>query len=94
MEAMRDAWTDERLDDMSKRMDRDFDCVHGDIEGLRAEVRAQGAELRAEMKAQGAELRTELNERFGEMNARFDSMQRMTLAAYVSAVVGIVATQL
>jgi hypothetical protein len=57
-------------------------------------MKAQGAELREEVKAQGAELRTEMNERFGEMNARFDSMQRMTLGAYISAVIGIIATQI
>lgn len=27
MEAMREAWTDERLDDLSRRMDRGFDTV-------------------------------------------------------------------
>ena len=30
MEAMREAWTDERLDDLSRRMDRGFDRVDAD----------------------------------------------------------------
>jgi hypothetical protein len=36
MEAMRKAWTDERLDDLSQRMDRGFDRVGADIRALTA----------------------------------------------------------
>jgi hypothetical protein len=76
MEAMREAWTDERLDDLTRRMDRGFDRVDRDIRELRTE------------------LKTEMDTRFGRVEARFDSMQRMTLAAYVTAVLGLIATQL
>ena len=34
MEAMRKAWTDERLDDLSRRMDRGFDRVDADLRAL------------------------------------------------------------
>jgi hypothetical protein len=34
MEAMRNAWTDERLDDLSERMDRGFDRVDADLRAL------------------------------------------------------------
>ncbi len=34
MEAMREAWTDERLDDMSARMDRGFERVDADLRAL------------------------------------------------------------
>ncbi|HYJ20846.1 MAG TPA: hypothetical protein VEW07_02340 [Solirubrobacterales bacterium] len=34
MEAMREAWTDERLDDLSRRMDRGFDRVDADLRAL------------------------------------------------------------
>lgn len=76
MEAMREAWTDERLDDLTRRMDRGFDRVDRDLRDLRTE------------------LKTEMDTRFGRLEARFDSMQRMTLAAYVTAVLGLIATQL
>lgn len=36
MEAMRKAWTDERLDDLSSRMDRGFDRVDADLRALNA----------------------------------------------------------
>jgi hypothetical protein len=76
MEAVREAWTDERLDDLARRMDRGFDRVDRDIRDLRAE------------------LKTDMDSRFGRLEARFDSMQRMTLGAYVTAVLGLIATQL
>jgi predicted phage tail protein len=52
------AWTDERLDDLSRRMDRGFDRVDHDIRDLRAEM--QG--LRREMNGGFAELRREVEE--------------------------------
>ena len=71
MEAMRESWTDERLDDMSNRMDRGFDRVHADIRAeassVRGEINAQGAELRDEIKAQGAELRKEIKAQGAEL---------------------------
>jgi hypothetical protein len=36
MAAMREAWTDERLDDLSARMDRGFDRVDADLRALNA----------------------------------------------------------
>jgi flagellar capping protein FliD len=72
MAAMREAWTDERLDDLNGRVDRGFDRVDRNIRGLR----------------------TEMDARFNRLEDRFDSMQRMTLAAYLTAIVGLIATQL
>ncbi len=40
MQTMREAWTDERLDDLSERMDRGFDRVDCDLRELRAEVKS------------------------------------------------------
>jgi flagellar capping protein FliD len=72
MEAMREKWTDERLDDLAKRMDRGFDRVDSDLRDMKAETSA----------------------RFDRLDARFDSMQRMMLGAYVTAVLGFIFTQL
>lgn len=38
MEAMREAWTDERLDDLTDRMDKNFERVDRDIRDLRSEM--------------------------------------------------------
>jgi hypothetical protein len=45
----RAAWTDERLDDLSRRMDAGFERVDADIRELRAELRTEMAGLRADL---------------------------------------------
>lgn len=39
------AWTDERLDDLARRMDAGFARVDADIRGLRAEMQAVSAKI-------------------------------------------------
>jgi hypothetical protein len=41
MEAMRESWTDERMDDLSHRMDKGFDRVDADVRELRTEMNAR-----------------------------------------------------
>lgn len=41
MEAMRKSWTDERLDDLSHRMDAGFNRVDADLRELRTEMNAR-----------------------------------------------------
>jgi predicted nucleic acid-binding Zn-ribbon protein len=64
----RESWTDERLDDLNKKVDDGFGRLDGDIRDLRSEVREQGESLRKEIKAQGSELR-------GEIKAQGDSLR-------------------
>ena len=45
------AWTDERLDDLSARMDAGFDRVDRDMRDLRGEMNAGFADLRGEINA-------------------------------------------
>lgn len=40
MEPMREAWTDERLDDLNRRVESGFNRIDADIRELRAEMRA------------------------------------------------------
>jgi len=40
METMRSTWTDERLDDLARRMDLGFERVDTDIRELRAEMKS------------------------------------------------------
>ena len=65
---MRVNWTDDRLDDLSHRMDAGFDRVDADLRELR-----------------------------GEMNSRFDALQRTLILAaggVIAALIGLIATQL
>lgn len=75
----REVWTDERLDDLTKRMDKGFDEVKGEIRDVKGEVRA---------------LRTEMNTKFAVVDARFDSMQRTMVIGFASIVASVIATQL
>jgi hypothetical protein len=47
----RTAWTDERLDDLARRMDAGFQRVDADIRELRTEVRDMRTELRGDIDA-------------------------------------------
>jgi len=51
---VREAWTDERLDDLKEHMDEGFREVRADVRNLQGEVsrvREELGELRAEIKA-------------------------------------------
>lgn len=83
MSVVRDSWTDERLDDLTERMDRGFDHVDADTRELRARL-DKGLE-----RVDG-----ELRELRGEMNSRFDAMQRTMIIGFASIVASVIATQL
>lgn len=73
MEAVREKWTDERLDDMNGRMGEGFDRLDKDIREVRSEiagVREEVAGLRKEI----AGVRVDVME---EMNRRFEAMHRL-----------------
>lgn len=63
---VREAWTDQRLDDLQKHMDEGFREVKAEIRSLRAEIRGEGQSLRTELKGEMSSLRTELK---GEMDS-------------------------
>lgn len=52
------AWTDERLDDLSTRMDAGFARVDRDIRDLRGEMQAGFAEVRREIRSEVETLRS------------------------------------
>jgi hypothetical protein len=62
MATMREAWTDERLDELKDGMHREFGLVHADNRDLRTEIRAVGTELKAEI----SDLRTEMKTGFAK----------------------------
>jgi len=97
----RETWTDERLDDLTKRVDKGFDATRVEIRDLRAhtdkgfvEVKQEVCELRAETKEEFRELRTEMNTRFNGIDSRFDANQRTMVLGFASIVASILATQL
>jgi hypothetical protein len=73
----REAWTDERLDDLSAGMDKGFGRLDADIREVRSEIR---------------EVRSDMKKGFDEMNVRFDSMQRTMIIGFVTLFASIVAS--
>lgn len=65
----RETWTDERMDDLAKRVDDGFAQVHTDIAELRAAVERDRLEGRAELKETATELRAEIKEAATELRA-------------------------
>jgi hypothetical protein len=90
---MREAWTDERLDDLNHRLDEGFRRIDGDLRALRIETKTEFASLRGEMNA-----------RLDRIDDRFEALQRTMVHAAVgmsaafiagfAALIGLFATQL
>ncbi len=89
MEAMREAWTDERLDDLSDRMDRDFKRVDVRFDRFEREVERRFDKVDARFD----KFEDKVDGRFARLEQRFDSLQRMLLAGYITLIAGLIATQ-
>jgi ribosome recycling factor len=85
----REAWTDERLDDLAKRMDRGFDEVKCEIRDLRSETKSEFQRERAETKTEISSFRAEMNARFNSVDARFDSLEARLDGLNRSLVIGM-----
>lgn len=88
MEAMRESWTDARLDDFASHTDRRFDAIEQRME-------AGFAEMNARSEARFAEMNARSDSRFDAMNARFDALQQTLLyigGGLVVALIGLLAT--
>jgi len=88
MEAMREAWTDERLDDLNHRLDEGF-------KEMRTESRAVRAEMGTEFRAVRAEIGTEFGTVRSELGGQIAQLHRTILQLFggmmATFVVGIVA---
>jgi hypothetical protein len=97
MEAMREAWTDERLDDLNHRVGEGFKGVGSEFRGLRLEMRTEFAAVRGEIDSLGAELRTEIRGMRAEMATLNRTMLQIGAGAVVTVALGflsILATQI
>jgi tetrahydromethanopterin S-methyltransferase subunit G len=96
MEAMRQSWTDDRLDDFRGEVNRRFDEVDRRFDDVRLELSAQRAETRAEFAA----VRSEMGSRFERVEARLDDLNRTlmrfgfgAIVTFVVGFAGMIATQ-
>ena len=65
----RETWTDERLDDLSKRVDGGFREVKAEQRALRQELKLEMNALRTELKAEMGELKSELKGEMSELKS-------------------------
>jgi hypothetical protein len=79
----REKWTDERLDDLSAKVDQGF-------ADTKAEMRKSFADTKAEMRAGFARVDTEIRGLRNEMNLRFDAMNRNFIAGLITVIAAII----
>jgi hypothetical protein len=108
MEAVRERWTDDRMDDLNhkvdelgRRTDEGFRDMRREMDegfrDLRGEMDEGFRDLRGEMDEGFRDLRGEMNTRFEQVDARFDAMQRTMLqlgGGAIAALLGLIATQI
>ena len=98
----RETWTDERLDDLTKHMDENFQELRADLRQQREETAAEFAVLRRQITSESTFLQKELGEvreGLGELRAevkglgekmdvRFDDLNRTLQIAF--SLIGVV----
>ena len=69
------AWTDERLDDLSRGMEAGFARVDRDIRELRGEIGTLRGELRGDIGELRGELRGDIEELRGELRGDIEELR-------------------
>ena len=88
MEAVRERWTDDRMDDLVARVDNGFTQVDQRFEQIHQDIR----ELRQENKQFATEMRIEIASLQSATNRRFDRLIYTLLAAMLSGLVALIGT--
>ncbi len=103
---VREAWTDERLDDLNEKVDRGFEKVDARFDKVDARFdKIDRRFAQAELGQAGLAARTtnieglliSMNQRFDQVEARFDRLLHTLLGGLcviVAALLGIIATQI
>jgi len=95
MAAVRDLWTDDRLDDLNHRVDRGFEETNAEFRALRLEMRTEFAAVRSEMGIEFAAVRSEMGgmraELSGQIAQLHSTMVRLFGGMIVTFVVGFLA---
>jgi hypothetical protein len=78
MEAMRESWTDDRLDDLANRVDNGFDRIDTDVRELRAEMNTGFGRVDGEFRA----VRGEMKAGFEQVDGEFCAMRREMKASF------------
>ena len=94
----REAWTDERLDDLRQNVNQRFDEVDRKVDSIDRRMGAGFAEVREEFRAVRMEMRTDSAALRGEMGTQAEMLNRTMyrlfggmLVAWVVGVIAIIA---
>jgi hypothetical protein len=90
MEAMRESWTDDRLDRLNGKVDAlrvemrtEFKAIRGETKSeftaVRGEMKEEFAAVRGEMRQEFTAVRGEMRAGFDKIDGRFDALQRTLL---------------
>jgi hypothetical protein len=90
----REAWTDERLDDLNQKVDRGFARVDADIRDLRRDMNHQVGSLRAEMNARFESVDGRFDAMSKSVNERFDALNRNLVAGLLAIVAAVIGSNL
>ena len=108
MAAMREAWTDERLDDLTERMEKDFRRVDEQFEEVITrmdrgfeQIDARFDQVNARMDTQLNQINTRMDRESHLVHARFDTLQQGLIVVgggligtLILAMAGFLSTQL
>jgi hypothetical protein len=92
MERGRATWTDERLDDLARRVDRGFERVDRELAALRGRIDAHGTELSDRIDAVGSGLSDRIDALSDRVDARIDGLQRTMIQVGGGLVAAMLAT--
>lgn len=100
MEALRESWTDDRLDDFRLRVDERFDQVDREIAHGRAELRAEMHSGFSRADAEFRQLRGDMHMGFDRIQEKIESLYRTLiwfcgslLASFVGLIAAFILTQ-
>jgi predicted nucleic acid-binding Zn-ribbon protein len=103
MEAMRESWTDDRMDDLNGKADVLHLEMRTEFKAVRSEMKEEFAAVRGEMKEEFLAVRGEMKAGFDKIDDRFERMDERLLQIYqamlafcgvaMAALIGLAATQ-
>src|SRR3954471_13385870 len=91
----REAWTDERLDDLNKKVDDGFKEMHAEFRALRGEMMSEFQAVRAEAKGEFQGVRGEIQGIRNEVAAMNRNLNQLTwglIGTVFVGFLGIIAT--
>jgi hypothetical protein len=89
MQTMREAWTDERLDDGFDRVSADIQSLREEMGAMRVELRQEIGSVRVALREEIGSVRVELREEIGSLRQGLDELRNVLMYVGGAMVVGM-----